>query len=168
MKLILALLIIFFSYAVSAALPEYLNSLPTTSQELSFTKEKLTELLEPMGYDLSDESLNISEQIALPGLGRTVRIMTPSFAIRTVLFSVVEHSTSKKLSGFIYLVVADKNAEKDLNVGVFNSTVKKIKSLSSFTPKNEYFLLLLSKNIDPHSFTADISPLDLSLNQVRK
>jgi hypothetical protein len=142
--------------------PYYLEEIPSTYQEVNFVKETLETYLEPIGLDLRIESLDINSSISLPHFPRLVKIRTPHYIVKSVLFSAIEPKSQKKLFGSTYLIIASKNAESDLKIEHFNSTAKKFQTISQFG--HDEFYLLLSRDIDALSLSADISPIDFNLN----
>lgn len=155
------LLIIFLSFSlpVIAGWPQYIETLPSTSQKLSFSISTLNQFLIPMGYELKNESVNIYDKVYVPGISNEVIISTPLFGVKYVSFSVIEKSTKKNLQGHIYLIVAVKDIEAKLKLDPLNSTSK---TLQSFTG-NDKFIFLFSRDFGPNSFSVDISPEDFHL-----
>lgn len=159
MKKIFLILALIVSFKASATIPEYLNGLPTTAQELTFTVKEINNLITPMGYELVFESVSISELLAYPGAHRPVRIQNSEYCYRSVFFTVIELKTKKKLSGSTYLIVVNKN----VNPSLLNSTYKKFQVSDLYRQVDEFFGLILAKELSPSSFGFDLSPLDLKL-----
>ena len=159
MKKLFLILALMLSFKASATLPEYLNGLPTTAQELTFTVKEINNLITPMGYELVFESVSISELLAYPGAHRPVRIQNSEYCYRSVLFTVIELKTKKKMSGLTYLIVVNKS----VNPSLLNSTYKRFQVSSLFMGIEEFFGLILAKDPSPSSFGFDLSPFDLKL-----
>ena len=161
MKYFILSIIIVFSVSAHANNPEYLRNLPTTFQEVNYSLKTLRTYLEPMGYELINDSLNINEGIALSGLGSLTYVRTSEFIIKNISFMVKEKGSEKILGGSIYLAIVSKNAHKKLNIEAFNSSAIKLSSISKFG--EDQFYLMLSRGFSGDSLSIDISPLDFKL-----
>ncbi len=155
-KILIIFSLVLNSSLINAALPEYLDGLPTSSTLHSYAVKKIESLISPLGYNIENNSLDISPFIAV-GAPRLVRILNSNYSLRSVKFTAIKKDSNVKRYGHIYLIIVDKN----ISSAMLNSSYEKLSITGEFRAIPEEFGLLISKGIEQSNYEFDVSPFDL-------
>jgi hypothetical protein len=130
------------------------------AQDVAFLNDQLSEILRPAGYQLVQNSIDITEHVYHPAVPRPVIIETPRYAVRSVFFHAFKDAVFFKGSTYLLVFRHDRGLMSDFT---FNSSARNIISPTW----NVEATMLLSNGYTEDWFAIEVRPNNLNLHQIK-
>ncbi len=132
----------------------------TTSQDVAFLTERLTQILEPVGYTLVLDSIDVNEEVYHPAVTRPVIIETHRYAVMSVHFNATKGENIYQGMTYLLIFRHDRGPMDDFE---FNSSALTVQSRF----QNVEATLLLSVGYTQDWFSIEVRPNNLNLRSLK-